>query len=342
MQHLIRTFFGTFGGPLLALALAHAVGTVGYRIIGGPQYSLFDCFYMTFITIATVGYGEVVPVAHDPVAIMFTVFIGSVGMGIVYYILAKMTMSLVAGELNTLYRRQKMLKQMSMLKGHYIVCGVGRVGGNVARELQAAGRAFVVIDTDRERIDDWREHAPDTPFLHGDAAQDELLREAGIEAAAGVFAVTGDDAKNLVVTLSAKQLNPAVRVVARCHEVSYIDKIRKVGADDIVSPDFTGGMRIAAAMLRPQVTSFLDEMLRSDEGLRMEEVVVPAGRAGTAVSELAPRDSGYVLMAVRAAGRWMFNPELGYRAAAGDTLIFMATPEGCRTLHERIAPAATV
>ena len=158
-----------------------------------------------------------------------------------------------------------MLKRMSQLKDHYIVCGIGRVGGNVAHELTLTGREYVVIDTSQAHIDAYRERVPDTPFLHGDASEDDLLRQAGVESAAGVFAVTGDDSKNLVITLSARQLNPALRIVARCHEVNYIDKIRKVGADSIVSPDFTGGMRIASAMIRPQVVNLLDEMRRRTE-----------------------------------------------------------------------------
>ncbi len=336
MQHLIRSFYLTFGAPLAALALLHAIGTIGYRLIGGPQYSLLDCFYMTFITIATIGYGEVVDVSNSTFGRLFTVLIGSAGIGTVYYMLAKMTMSLVAGEANQLYRRQKMFKRMSQLKDHYIVCGIGRVGSNVAHELTLTGREYVVIDTSQAHIDAYRERVPDIPFLHGDASEDELLREAGVERAAGVFAVTGDDSKNLVITLSARQLNSALRIVARCHEVNYIDKIRKVGADAIVSPDFTGGMRIASAMIRPQVVNLLDEMRRTEEGLRIEEVEVPPSFAGRSVSELLPRSRDYVLMAVRSQGKWLFNPQDDFPVEPGNTLVLMTTPEGLRAVAGRV------
>lgn len=291
---------------------------------------------MSFITIATIGYAEVVDVTNSTVGRLFTVFIGSAGIGTVYYMLAKMTMSLVAGEANQLYRRQKMLKRMSQLKDHYIVCGIGRVGGNVAHELTLTGREYVVIDTSQAHIDAYRERVPDIPFLHGDASEDELLREAGVERAAGVFAVTGDDAKNLVITLSARQLNPALRIVARCHEVNYIDKIRKVGADSIVSPDFTGGMRIASAMIRPQVVNLLDEMRRTEEGLRIEEVEVPQSFSGRTLAELLPRSRDYVLMAIRSQGRWLFNPQDDFAVEGGNTLVLMTTPEGLRAVAGRV------
>ncbi len=336
MNSLIKSFYATFAGPLAALVLVHVVGTIGYRIIGGPQYSMVDCFYMTFITVATIGYGEIVDLTHSEVGRLFTVFIAATGMAIVYYMMAKMTTSLVAGELNLILRRQKMLKRMSELKQHYIVCGIGRVGSNVAHELALTGRHYIVIDTNQAHIDAYRERFPDTSFLHGDASEDELLEQAGIQRAAGVFAVTGDDAKNLVITLSAKQLNGAARIVARCHEVNYIEKIRRVGADAIVSPDFTGGMRIASSMIRPQVVSFLDEMLRTDRGLRVEEVEVPEEFAGETLARLVPKSRDYVLMAVKAGGEWVFNPEEHFAVAGGNTLVLMTTPAGRRAIEQRV------
>jgi voltage-gated potassium channel len=336
-DRLSTRFYDTFAGPLAVLILVHAVGTFGYRIIGGPQYSLLDCLYMTFITIATIGYGEIVDLSHSPAGRVFTMLIGAAGIGTVYYMLAKMTMFLVAGEINLVLRRRKMLKSISRLDRHYIVCGIGRVGTNVAHELSITERPYVVVDTNQAHIDAYRERYSDVLYLHGDASEDELLQEAGIAKAAGVFAVTGDDAKNLVITLSAKQLNAATRVVARCHEVNYIEKIRKVGADAIVSPDFTGGMRIASSMIRPQVVSFLDEMLRSDNTLRVEEIHVPATFEGGQLGELGLRSSEYVLMAVRAGGRWQFNPQEDFPLNGGNTLIVMTTPAGRAALEGRLS-----
>ena len=123
-----------------------------------------------------------------------------------------------------------------------------------------------------------------------------------------MFAVTGDDSHNLMVALSVKLLNARARVVARLHDVRNADKARRAGADEIVSPDFTGGMRIASAMIRPHVVNFMDQMLRSDQGLRVEEVAVPAGHAPTAIGALLPRSRDYILVATQEQGRWVFNP----------------------------------
>ena len=140
-----------------------------------------------------------------------------------------------------------MQDRISKLKQHYIICGIGRVGANVAHELLVTDRAFVAIEDAQTVVASFHEKYPKTLVLHGDSSDDEILQHAGIERAAGLFAVTGDDSKNLLITLTAKQLNPGLRVVARCHEVRTIEKLKRVGADAIVSPDFTGGMRIPRA-----------------------------------------------------------------------------------------------
>jgi voltage-gated potassium channel len=181
------------------------------------------------------------------------------------------------------------------------------------------------------------EKYPNALCTHADSSEDSALIEAGIEHAAGVFAVTGDDSKNLVITLSAKLLNPAARVVARCHEINYVDKMRKVGADAIVSPDFTGGMRIASSMIRPQVVSFLDEMLRADNALRVEEVQIPEEFGANTIGglELSRRD--YILLAVRDKDKWEFNPAENFGIHPGNTLVVMTRPEGRKSLEKTLA-----
>jgi voltage-gated potassium channel len=332
---IVRAFYRSFAGPLAALVLAHAVGTVGFRVIAGPGSSWLDCLYMTFITIATIGYGEVIDVS-SPAGRIFTMLVGATGIAIVYYILAKMTMFLVAGEVNVALRRRKMLKRIESLARHYIVCGIGRVGTNVAQELAATDRPYVAVDVNQHHIDAYRERYPEAPYVHGDASEDEVLRQAGISRAAGVFAITGDDSRNLVITLSAKQLNAAVRVVARCHEVNYIEKMRMVGADVIVSPDFTGGMRMASSMIRPHVVSFLDEMLRADGGLRVEEMEMPPTFPGGTVGSLELRGPDYVLLAVRDGGKWIFNPGDDVQIGPGDALVFMSNPQARKALERKL------
>jgi voltage-gated potassium channel len=230
-----------------------------------------------------------------------------------------------------------MLKRIAGMSGHYIVCGIGRVGSNVARELLSTDRTFVIVDSNQAHIDAFRERHPDTVFLHGDGAEDAMLQDAGVERAAGVFAVVGDDSRNLVITLSAKSLNPKVRVVARCHDIAWVDKMKKVGADAIVSPDFTGGMRIAAAMIRPTVVTFLDEMLRSDKALRVEEIRVAERHAGQTLGMIEHRGPDHIVLAVRAGTQWTFNPEPDMALKGGEMVVVVATPQGRKSLEDRFA-----
>ena len=234
---------------------------------------------MTFITVATIGFGEIIDLSASPNGRIFTMAIATLGIANVAYTTSKLTAFILESEINEVLRRRRMQERIDALSGHYIVCGIGRVGANVAHELAVTGRKFVALDESAEAVELFHEKYPDAFAMHGDAQDDELLKRAGVARAAGVFAVTGDDGGNVLITLSAKQLGPQARLVARCHEVRNIDKLKRVGADAIVSPDFTGGMRIASSMIRPTVVSFLDEMLRTDEKLRVEEVRIPEGFA---------------------------------------------------------------
>jgi len=323
-----------FGRAFALLAVVHVVGTTGFRLLGGPQYSWLDCFYMTFITIATIGYAEVIDLSSNPAGRVFAVAIGFVGIANTWYIMSLMVAYLVEGKINEAFWRRRMEQRIHRLKDHYVICGIGRVGRNVANELAATGRSCVAIDEDQRSIDIYLEHHADALFLHGDASDDDLLSRAHVESARGVFAVTGDDSRNLLITITAKQLNPAVRVVARCHEVRNIEKIRKVGADAIVSPDFTGGLRIASAMIRPHVVSFLDEMLKSDERLRVEQIVVPAGFPETPLGELRLGGRDYILVALHEQGHWVFNPDTTHVVRPGSALVVMATPDGRRAVEQ--------
>lgn len=322
-----------FGRAFMLLALLHAVGTIGFRVLGGPQYTWLDCLYMTFITIATIGYGEVIDLSHNPAGRVLAMVVGFLGIANTWYIMSLMFAYLVEGRINEALWRRRMEKGIHKLKNHYVVCGIGRVGRNVANELSATGRPYVAIDDSMQSIETHLEHHPEIKYLHGDACDDDILVKAHIESALGVFAVTGDDSKNLLITITAKQLNPEVRVVARCHEVRNIEKIRKAGADGIVSPDFTGGLRIASAMIRPHVVSFLDEMLKSEDRLRVEQVVVPAGFPEKRLGELKLGGRDYILVALHEEGKWVFNPDDSHPVRSGAALIVMATPEGRKAIE---------
>ena len=325
-----------FIGPAFALLVVLLVGTTGYLIIGGAGTSFVDAFYMTFITITSIGYGEIIDMTGKPGARIFTMVIAFAGIAVITYSFSILTGYAVAGELNEVLRRRKMLKRIAELSGHYIVCGAGRVGLNVTDELENTGRAFVLVDVDPEQIRALTERYAQAMYVQGDGTEDVLLLQAGVRRAAGVFAVTGDDSRNLVITLSARQLNPNCRIVARCHDGNYFSKMERVGADAIVSPDLTGGMRIVSSMLRPSVVSFLDEMLRTDGNLRVEEVTMAASLPPCKLEVVAPPNPEYVVLAIKVGGKeTRFNPAADTMVAPGDVVVAMTTPAGRQALEAR-------
>ncbi|OIR16204.1 voltage-gated potassium channel Kch [mine drainage metagenome] len=321
---------------LLALLSVFIIGTVGYRILGGSQYSWMDCFYMTFITISTIGYHEVVDVTGHEYGRLFTVFIGIAGIGVLGYVLSTVTAFMLESDLNISRRRRKMKSRIGQLKNHYIVCGVGLVGTNVAHDLESTGRPTVIIDNDLENIHQYLETHPAQLYLQGDATDNDVLLAAGVMNARGVFAVAHDDSANLVISLSSKQLNPKLRVVARCHSPKNAEKTRRAGADEVISPDFSGGLRIVSAMVRPNVMNFLDEMLKSDSKLRMEEIVIPDSLASKPLSVLYQSNKDCMVLALQRDETWQFNPQANHHLQDKDVLMVMATPEGRSRLEQLI------
>ncbi|MEZ5729156.1 MAG: NAD-binding protein [Burkholderiaceae bacterium] len=168
---------------------------------------------------------------------------------------------------------------------------------------------------------------PDLVIITGDATQDDLLRRAAVPSAAGLFAVTGDDAHNLVITLSAKHMNPALRVIARVHERHNEGKMLRIGADAIVSPDFSGAVRASALMIRPQVVSVLDRMMRTETGVKLEEYVLPADMKLRNVGEIGHSHDWFVL-ALRRGERWRFNPEPTETLEPGETVVVLLSERG--------------
>jgi voltage-gated potassium channel len=312
---------------ILLFCLLFCIGSIGFYIVGGEGRSWENAIYMTLITVSTVGYGEVVPLTTFGAKI-FAGIISISGLGVLTFLFTSLTVFFLEKDLDYSLRRRRMEKRIKKLSQHFIVCGFGRVGQNVAFELQNTGRKFVAIDPLHSNFEGMPDKFPHLLYLHGDASDDDLLVGADVMDARGLFAVTGDDSRNLMIIITAKQINPKLRIVARAHETRNIEKMRKAGADEIICPDFTGGMRMASAMVRPHVVSFLDEMLKTEKHLRVEEITAPSNFPTTAMANLRLRSSNYILIAVHAKTGWTFNPDDHYLLSAGDVIIAMTSPEG--------------
>ncbi|MCE9579951.1 MAG: NAD-binding protein [Deltaproteobacteria bacterium] len=317
----------------LALTIVVGGGTLGYWIIGGGDWPPEDCLYMTVITVTTVGYGEVLPnMDHTHYARGFTICLLVFGTGVLVYFASTITAFIVEGDLKNILAAQRLRKRIRRMKDHIIVCGAGSTGRHIIEELITTLHPVVAIDTNEETLREIQEKFPKAQFgyLVGDATDDDLLTQAGLTAARGVVAALSSDKDNLYVVVSARQQNPASRIIARCAELSHVEKIKRAGADGVVSPNFIGGKRMASEMTRPVVVRFLDEMLRDARAMRIEEVAIAAGSDfdGKTLRDAAIRGRfGMSVLAVRASATesWIYNPEAETMLGAGMVLVVLGS-----------------
>ncbi len=262
--------------PALLLMVVFISGTVGFFILGAGKWSLFNCAYMTSITLTTVGYGEILEDFGTKGRLFAMVLMWS-GMGVALYAVSTITGFVVERKFSRILRERKMEKSIAALKNHFIVCGGGHTAVHVLRELIASKRPCVSIELKPERIEWIANQFLGHYFIQGDATEEEVLRRAGIERASGMLAVLAEDSSNLLITVQARYINPDIKIVARCHENNLADKFYRAGANYVVNPSFIGGMRMASEMIRPHVVSFLDRMLRGNDTTRVEEVTIGEG-----------------------------------------------------------------
>jgi voltage-gated potassium channel len=308
-------------------------GTFGYRLIEG--WPLLDALYMTIITISTVGFGEVAPLSAS--GRIFTILLILGGAGTIIFAFGTLVEFLVEGHLTGFLGRRKMEKRIERLSDHYILCGLGRVGEQIAKELVQANVPFVIIDNNPDKM--FKCEQEDYPYIIGDAAEDEVLAAAGVERAKGLIAVVDNDGDNVFIALSAKGVNPSIFVVARAENEGSEPKLKKAGADRVVSPVAIGGRRMAALVLRPLVCDYLDIMAHGEDiEFQLEESELSAGSAiaGMSIKAAGVRDkTGVFILAIKKAdGRILANPASSEELKVGDKLVIMGTKNQLKTWND--------
>ncbi len=319
---------------IVLLVLIVLAGTVGYHVIEG--WSWFDSLYMTVITLATVGYGETHPLSTP--GRVFTIFLIMGGMGIILYGVSEVTQFLLQGGIGGILRRRKMERLIRESSEHYILCGVGHSGHYVLEELLKTKRPVVVVESNPTKVQEL--HEREIPAVHGDASEDAVLRAAGIEKAAGIVTTLPEDKDNLFVVITARGLNSKIRIIAKLDDIRVREKFIRSGADSVVSTGYIGGLRMASELVRPKTTSFLDQMLRDDSGLRVDEVNIGASSPHVN-KELRDCEviasSGVVLVSMkRNGGGFQFNPPGETVLQQGDALIVIGTPEQVERLRNQL------
>jgi voltage-gated potassium channel len=317
---------GAIAGVLMA-------GTAGYLLLGFP---LLDALYQTVTTVTTVGFREVQPLSET--GRVFTMVLILVGVATVLYTFSLLMGALIEGQVRELFGRRRMERQISRMSGHVIVCGFGRVGRNIADYVSKAEQAVVVVDRDAQRV-----LSVPYPVVVGEATEDRVLYEAGIQRARVLVTALTTDADNLFVTLSGRAIRPDLFIVARARLEDSENKLTRAGADRVVNPQSIGGQRMAAFVLQPHVAEFLDVVMHDGTlEFRLEEVALPAGSplAGASLRDAHIRDrTGALILALRDGdGSFTTNPPPETTLAAGQILIAIGTEIQLKALADAARP----
>ncbi|MBL0712934.1 MAG: potassium channel protein [Desulfosarcina sp.] len=322
---------------LILAFLILIIGTFGYMLIEG--WNFMDSLYMTVITISTVGYGEVRQV--DLVGRVFTIFIVLTGVGFSVYVAGAVVQLMVEGQIRQIMGRRRLDQKIKRLKNHYIICGYGRIGRVLVRNLRRKISDIVVIDNNPDLAAALEEDG--VLYVAGDATEETTLIKAGIQKARGLVSALATDTNNVFLVLTARQLNPHLDIIARAGEDRSKDKLKAAGATTVESPYEVGALRLAQKILRPKVTSFLDFALSTKrKDILMEELPVSGA---SRLASLTLKDSGirqrYNLIVIaieKATGEMLFNPSFESLIAAGDTLIAVGEEPNLHSLAKTLNP----
>ncbi len=311
-------------------------GTLGYMFL--EDYEFTDALYLTIITVATVGYGDIVP--HHPGGKILTVVLVLVGVSFVMYMFSKIVEAMVEGGLREILGKRQMKKQLSQLNDHYIVCGHGRIGSVICQTLHDNGKPFVVIENNPDEIQ--KILSMGYVEIEGEASQDDILIQAGIKRAVGLITVVASDADNVFITLTAKGLNPQINVLARSSgAIGTETKLKRAGADKVICPYFIGGRRMAQFILRPNVTDFIDlTMYTRDMELRLDEILITEKtplHGQTLIQSNLRKKYDIIVIGIKRSGEDMhFNPKPDSKILSGDILIVLGKNDQILALEEDI------
>ncbi|GAB4571528.1 MAG: potassium channel protein [Anaerolineae bacterium] len=318
---------------LFLLAILLVAGTLGYVLLEGM--TLAESLYMTVITISTVGFGEVRPLSQG--GRLFTIILILLGVLGVTGAVGNAVEVLLGERVWHSVQKRRMEKWLMTAKDHYVICGYGRIGQQIARDLQARGQAFVVIDQNPENEEHFLEEQIN--FIIGNATQDEVLIEAGIERARGLVAALDTDADNVLAVLTARELNPGLFIVARAETLASEKKLRRAGANRVVSPYDIGGHRLSLALLRPAVHDLLNRLFDvTNEEAELGEIHVGANSRlkGQTISrcDLRQITSVTILAIQKPSGEFRINPSPQYQITEGDVLVVVGPPESIYQLEQ--------
>lgn len=309
---------------ILSLFMLVGLGTVGYMYIEGM--STLDALYMTIITLATVGFREVKEL--NAYGKIFTMTLIVFGVTLAFWALGSLVDLMVSERLWHSFRRRKMEKQIDKMRNHQIICGYGRMGQQIAKDFTRNGMPFVVVETNPEQIP--KLVAEDIPFVEGNASDDKVLIAAGIKYARGLVTVSPSDQDNVFITLTARGLSPKLHIVARSILEENEDKLRRAGANVVLSPYVMGGRRMSSAVIRPHVLEFVDTAMHSENlDLLIEEIEIgpKAEFADKTVRDSGIKEkSGCIILAIKNGGQFANNPSPDRVLRAGEIMIAMGSP----------------